>query len=382
MTRARAGAVGTARSCALSTLLLVALALPASVAQAQVNASSKNPSVRASVVSGTPADPALYPYVAAVKSEGDVICGGSLISLDRVLTAAHCIENLVIGDAVVVGPAAARKILHVAQDPRLTALTDAGRDPDDVLPYDIAILQLDAAVTDLPPIRLAQPADASLYAPGALLTTVGLGSIDRTGAGSGVLRFAAVAARADADCTSLLTPLASADSFVAATMICTTDPDGAAPFASSCYGDSGSPLVATAPDGSPVQVGVDDWGVACGFKNGDPENYVEVPSIAEFALSPAPVFRPEPISRPKFTGTPKVGRKVRCSKPRFNDPQPDKVTRAFYVASGSSSRIVARATGTYRIPRSLRGQRLSCVVLAHSAGGEIVKSALSIKRVL
>ena len=296
------------------------------------------------------------------------------------LTAAHCIERMVVGDTVLVGPTATRTVKHFAQDPRLTEQIDAGRSRDSVLPYDVAILQLDAPVTDVAPIRLAQPADAPLYAAGAPVTTVGYGSIDRQGNGADVLRFAEVQARSDAECTTLLAPLGAATTFVGATMICTTDPDGAPPYRSACYGDSGSPLVATAPDGTLVQVGVDDWGVACGFRNGDPENYVEVPTIATFALSPAPVLRPEARARPKLTGTPRVGRTLRCSKGRFRSPQPARVRRAFYVITGSSSRIVASGTGSYRIPRSLRGRRLSCLSIASSTGGELVVTAATTKR--
>lgn len=297
------------------------------------------------------------------------------------LTAAHCIEDMVVGDTVTVGPTAVRKVLHFAQDPRLQEQVDAGRSRDDVLPYDAAILQLDAPVTDVAPIRLAGAADVSLYDAGRPLVTVGYGSIDRQGNGADVLRFAEVQARSDGECVSLLTPLRAQTSYVGPAMICTTDPDGAAPYRSACYGDSGSPLLATAPDGTLVQVGIDGWGVACGFRDGDPENYVEVPAIAGFALSPNVVVRPEPRGRPQLTGTPKVGRKLRCSKPRFNSPQPDRVRRGFFLVSGTSSRLLVSGTGSYRLPRALRGRRVGCFVLAHSKGGEIVVTSRTTKRV-
>jgi len=363
---------------AIAALLLVVLASAATLAHAA--SPPAEPLARASVVSGTPGTPAQFPYLAVLKQQGQTICGGSLIAPDRVLTAAHCIDDMVVGDTVIVGPAAVRRVRHFAQDPRLSEQIAAGRSRDSVLPYDVAVLLLDAPVTDVAPIRLAQAADAPLYAGGALLTTVGYGSIDRQGNGADVLRFAEVQARSDGECTSLLAPLGAAMTFVGATMICTTDPDGAPPYRSACYGDSGSPLVAKASDGTLVQVGVDDWGVACGFRNGDPENYVEVPTVAAFALSPAPVLRPEARGRPKLTGTPRVGRTLRCSKPRFRSPQPDRVRRAFFVYSGRTSRIVSRGSGSYRIPRAFRGRRLGCLAIASSAGGEIVVTAATSKR--
>jgi trypsin len=363
---------------AICALLLLVFASAATFASPAAPAAE--PLARASIVSGTPATPAQFPYLAVLKQDGDTICGGSLIAPDRVLTAAHCIDTMVVGDIVTVGPTAVRRVKHFAQDPRLTEQVLAGRSRDSVLPYDAAVLLLDAPVTDVAPIRLAQVADAALYASGAPLVTVGYGSIDREGNGVDVLRYADVQARSDAECTSLLTPLGAGPTFVGPTMICTTDPDNAPPYRSACYGDSGSPLVATAPDGTLVQVGIDDWGVACGFRNGDPENYVEVPPVAAFALSPTPVLRPEARTRPKLTGRPVVGRTLRCSKPRFRGRQPDRVRRAFFVLSGRTSRIVASGSASYRIPRKMRGRRLSCLVMAHSAGGEIVVTAATSKR--
>jgi trypsin len=347
---------------------IAAGALAPSVAQARPPAGLR-------VVGGTPADAAQFPYVVKLVSR-DGLCTGSLIAPDRVLTAAHCMSGFVIGDKVLVGGAVTRRILHMAQDPRLTALKDAGRLAVAGIPFDVAIFQLDAPISEIAPIRLAQPADAPLYAPGALLTTVGFGSTDRAGhRGGGVLRFAQVQAQSDGDCKARVGRI-----FVSAYMLCTIDPDSAAPYRSACFGDSGGPLVALAPNGTLAQVGIDDFGLACGFRGGDPESYVEVASIADFALSPAPVYQPEPLGRPRLTGTAKVGRRVRCSTPAYNDPQPDAIVHAFYSLSpAGTARLVALAR-SYRIGRSLRGRRLVCEVLAHSAGG-VTYTDSAIKRV-
>ena len=45
------------------------------------------------VVNGIPVDPAAYPWFTVLKRNGRLFCGGSLISPNHVLTAAHCWLN-------------------------------------------------------------------------------------------------------------------------------------------------------------------------------------------------------------------------------------------------------------------------------------------------
>lgn len=373
--RCPADGVGVARR--LAQTLAGSIALVATFGACSAIAGTR---AQPRVVGGATINALQVPYVAAVMSGPDFLCGGSLIAPDRVLTAAHCAPDLRVGDHVVVGGSQTRRIAHIAQDPRWTAHIDAGAATDAVLPYDVAILVLERPVSEIAPIRLARDADRALYAPGALLLFAGMGATNRDGYGYGVLRYAQLQARSDHACNALLGPLRTDDEFVASAMLCTTDPDDAAPYRAACYGDSGAPLVAWAADNAPVLVGIDDWGNECGFAGNDPSNFVEVPAIAAFALSANPVYRPEPRGRPRLTGTARVGQRMRCVTPRYEDPQPDTVKHGFFLRIGDSNRMIARGR-TYTIARTLRGRRLTCAVLAHSAGGELVSAAAAIKRI-
>src|SRR4051794_22545260 len=277
--RIRDGQCGPMRRLAGTALLAVLVLLPAQALAGETR-----------IVGGQKADWHAYPYYANLDNG---LCSGSLIAPDRVITAAHCLDNLAVGSSVSLDNGRVlRKILHLAQHPKLTKATDGDIEfaPH---PYDGAVLQLDQPVTDIVPMRLATPADADLYAPNTLVTTMGTGSAHYSGDGDGPFRTAQVQIRDDADCTKMIRKEDRLDIWYPTQEICTTDPDNTRPWASACYGDSGSPLIATLTDGSLLQVGMDSWGAKCGEDNGGPEEYTDVAFVSAFALDPAIKWRPE-----------------------------------------------------------------------------------------
>src|SRR4051794_18502446 len=313
--RIRDGQCGPMRRLAGTALLAVLVLLPAQALAGETR-----------VVGGQKADWHAYPYYANLD---DGLCSGSLISADRVITAAHCLDNLIVGSSVSLDNGRVqRKIIHLSQHPKLTKATrgDIEFAPH---PYDGAVLQLDQPVTDIAPMRLATPADAGLYAAGTMVTTMGTGSSSYSGNGDGPFRTAQVQIRSDEDCTAMIRKEDRLELWKPAQMICTTDPDAKPPYASACYGDSGSPLVAVTPDNTLIQVGMDSWGAKCGEDKGGPEEYTDVAAVSEFALDPAVAWRPEYIGGMKLSGTPKVGHTLRCSKPQYNVPKPPTIERGF-----------------------------------------------------
>src|SRR6266511_2317088 len=73
---------------------LVAAALPSTAAAA--------PRAHRSIVGGTPADPAQYPYAVAIFRKGHMHCSGSVIGPTRVLTAGHCVDGFNVANFQVI----------------------------------------------------------------------------------------------------------------------------------------------------------------------------------------------------------------------------------------------------------------------------------------
>jgi trypsin len=315
------------------------------------------------VVGGVHVDPASAPYVASL-----AVCTGSLIAPDRVLTAAHCTDDLAVGQRVTFAGGEVRHIARTANDYDYPRNLIANVDADDPHPFDAAVIELDHPVNDIAPIALATATNAAAYAAGTRATTYGYG-VDgaHRQVGAGVLRSGAVEIHGDRDCESLLAQVDSADEFVAPQMLCTTDPDGRAPFVSGCFGDSGGPLVIAAPGVPPLEVGIDNWGVYCGAHDGDPENYADVAAVEAFATAATVRWQPLALARPTLRGTFDTGHTVFCTAPAYADPQPTKLVYSFDDHGVSVARPSTRRR--FHIPSLLRDERLTCSVAAESAGG-------------
>jgi trypsin len=269
------------RTVAMWGALLVGLAaglLFLAAAPASVSALTRDGAQTASdprIIGGVEVDPpGKYPFMAALVRRGgdpydDQYCGGSVISPNWVLTAAHC----VVGESastvdVVIGRhdlssgageriAASRIVIHPSYD-------------DISLENDLALIRL-ASPTSFAPVGL--PADTSLETAGTMLTVAGWGDtmsipqwpyelreVDLPVVGDAACRNA----YADFDYTGYVLP--------SAVMFCAGDL--AAGGIDSCPGDSGGPLFATTAQGF-TQVGIVSWGNGCGLA-GYPGVYTRV----------------------------------------------------------------------------------------------------------
>jgi hypothetical protein len=229
---------------------------------------------------------------------------------------------------------------------------------------------LDSPVTDVTPVAIATAADADAYPPGTSATTFGYGvtDVDQT-VSPQILRSGRVTIHSDRACLSMLRQIESDEQFVAATMLCTADPDHRPPYTSGCFGDSGGPLVVSRTDGTPLEVGIDNWGVFCGDHHGDPENYADVAVIAPFATAASPSWQPLPLGRPMLRGTIATGHVAFCQAPAYADPQPTKLTYRFSDATHSLADTSSRR---FVIPGALAHRRLFCTVKAQTQGGTTV----------
>jgi trypsin len=224
-----------------------------------------SPRAHSSVVGGTAANPADWPFVVTVFRKGRLHCGGSVIAPTKVLTAAHCVEGFNLSNFVVI---ANRSDLKDSAAGQSIAIAAGATHPDFAVTgqHDMAVLTL-AQATSAPPVALASAAeDPALTAIGAQLNMAGWGAQNPFGFRlSSVLKTTTERVRATKRCVRAY----SRDLFDPQSMICALGrrlgkfkPEKV--HTSACTGDSGGPLVAPTAAG-PRQVGIVSFGgVFCG----------------------------------------------------------------------------------------------------------------------
>lgn len=258
--------------------LVAALLVPAATATSQEADPAPAPNPDGEIVGGVPADPGEYPFLVALLSRrvGNrsqaQFCGGSLISPDTVLTAAHCVQGTRAADLDVLagshtlapgGGGLRVPVRKVRIHPGFEARTFVN---------DVAILQLG---TNLPfeVIPTIQPGQGPLATPGTMATVTGWGATNENGFRSVTLREVDVPILSNAQCASKY-----GSDYRAVPMLCAGDLNDGGEDA--CQGDSGGPFFV--PDGADeLQVGIVSWGVGCARRN-FPGVYTRVASFRGF----------------------------------------------------------------------------------------------------
>lgn len=246
------------------TAILVAVLLAAAPALAARGAGGE-----IEIVGGDEVDPpGKYPFIAALvysyigNAHLGHFCGGSLISDEWVLTAGHCVTrgNGSVISAASIDVVVGRHDLKTADGERV-GVAAIHRHPgyhDGTLENDVALLQLDQAVTTGEAIELAGEGDAAAFAPGVESTVIGWGLTYGEPPGTPVdpssLREVSVPIVDDADCTT-----AYGSDLYLPEMICAGETLGGE---DACSGDSGGPLFVL-HGGGYLHVGVVSWGNDC-----------------------------------------------------------------------------------------------------------------------
>ncbi|XP_046141441.1 transmembrane protease serine 9-like [Osmia bicornis bicornis] len=189
-----------------------------------------------------------YPYQVSVQVGGKHACGGSIISENFVLTAAHCVYNELFQDVTI-----RVKSTYSEKGGELIGGVKFMWPPPfnkNTLDYDIALLKLPKPITNVKPIKLA---DASTVVPdGSKAMVTGWGRLVPGGGMSSTLQVATVPTINWAECKKKYANLKPG---VTERMMCASSLNG---DMNVCQGDSGGPLVFNG-----VQIGIVSWGDGC-----------------------------------------------------------------------------------------------------------------------
>ncbi|KDR14900.1 Chymotrypsin BI [Zootermopsis nevadensis] len=233
------------------------------------------------ITGGQEADPHQFPHQVGIlieTSSGTAFCGGSVLSNEWILTAAHC---AVEGSSfeVILG---AHRVLEQEASQVLVKTTEKHVHPNwdsATLENDIALLKLPVKVElndDIKSVRLPSRGQLNENFANADTTVSGWGKdSDSASTISPVLRFVQSPVISNLQCDIYYLGLINDGH------ICTSGSGGK----STCSGDSGGPLIITESDRLPTQIGLVSFGISLGCEIGWPPAFTRITAFLSWIES-------------------------------------------------------------------------------------------------
>ncbi|KAL1397565.1 hypothetical protein quinque_005428 [Culex quinquefasciatus] len=232
------------------------------------------------VVGGYVATPGQFPYQIVMTANfpaGGALCGGSLLSHNFVLTAAHCVDQA--ADGMIILGAQVRTDANEEGQVRIPFVRDGiylheNWDPS-LIRYDIATVRMQSPVQYTPriqPVHLPRWSDLNNDFAGVIGTVSGFGRFsDDINAASDVLRYVNNPITTNTVCNLRFLGLIQPEN------ICLSGENSRG----ACSGDSGGPMTIER-DGKTVQVGVVSFGLALGCENNWPSVFARTTSFLQW----------------------------------------------------------------------------------------------------